>query len=32
VYSHGDMNIKEILQAALYVGIMILLAWAGGQA
>jgi hypothetical protein len=31
VYFHGDMNIKEILQAALYIAILILMAWAGGQ-
>jgi len=25
------MNFKEILQAAIYVAILILMAWAGGQ-
>jgi len=25
------MKIKEILQAALYIAILILMAWAGGQ-
>jgi len=31
VYAHGDMNIKEILQAIAYIAILILMAWAGGQ-